>query len=61
MREAIGVYSLTHAGMNLSDTNKDNADAAKKFQEVQKAYETLRDPDRRRMYDLSPCFFLAQA
>jgi DnaJ-class molecular chaperone len=33
------------------DTNKDNADAAKKFQEVQKAYETLRDPEKRKIYD----------
>lgn len=28
-----------------------NAEAASKFQEAQKAYETLRDPEKRRMYD----------
>jgi hypothetical protein len=33
------------------DTNKDNPEAAAKFQEAQKAYETLRDPEKRRMYD----------
>jgi len=33
------------------DTNKDNPDASKKFTEAQKAYEVLRDPEKRRMYD----------
>ncbi|KAF5836754.1 molecular chaperone [Dunaliella salina] len=33
------------------DTNKDNPEASKKFTEAQKAYEVLRDPEKRRMYD----------
>lgn len=33
------------------DTNKDDADAETKFQEVQRAYETLKDQDKRTLYD----------
>ncbi|GFR48016.1 hypothetical protein Agub_g9846 [Astrephomene gubernaculifera] len=33
------------------DTNKDDPAAAQRFQELQKAYEVLRDPEKRRMYD----------
>ncbi|OVA10332.1 Heat shock protein DnaJ [Macleaya cordata] len=33
------------------DTNKDDADAEKKFQEVQKAYEVLKDEEKRSFYD----------
>ncbi|XP_019056107.1 PREDICTED: chaperone protein dnaJ GFA2, mitochondrial-like isoform X2 [Nelumbo nucifera] len=33
------------------DTNKDDADAEIKFQEVQKAYEVLKDEEKRALYD----------
>ncbi|KAF5205254.1 Chaperone protein dnaj [Thalictrum thalictroides] len=33
------------------DTNKDDADADRKFQEVQRAYEVLKDEEKRSMYD----------
>ncbi|KAI5681960.1 hypothetical protein M9H77_03188 [Catharanthus roseus] len=33
------------------DTNKDDPEALKKFQEVQKAYEVLKDEDKRAQYD----------
>ncbi len=33
------------------DMNPDDAAAKKKFQEVQKAYETLNDPEKRKKYD----------
>lgn len=33
------------------DTNTDDADAERKFQEVQKAYEVLKDDEKRSMYD----------
>ncbi|CAG9465991.1 unnamed protein product [Pedinophyceae sp. YPF-701] len=33
------------------DANKDDPDAQKKFTEIKKAYETLRDPEKRRVYD----------
>ncbi|XP_042476605.1 chaperone protein dnaJ GFA2, mitochondrial-like [Macadamia integrifolia] len=33
------------------DTNKDDADAERKFQEVQKAYEALKDDEKRQIYD----------
>ncbi|KAA8515705.1 hypothetical protein F0562_018684 [Nyssa sinensis] len=33
------------------DTNKDDPEAEKKFQEVQKAYEVLKDEDKRGQYD----------
>ncbi|XP_038975890.1 LOW QUALITY PROTEIN: chaperone protein dnaJ GFA2, mitochondrial-like [Phoenix dactylifera] len=33
------------------DTNKEDADAEKKFQEVQRAYEVLKDEEKRSLYD----------
>ncbi|KAF5203912.1 chaperone protein DnaJ-like [Thalictrum thalictroides] len=33
------------------DTNKDDADAERKFQEVQRAYEVLKDEEKRSTYD----------
>ncbi|XP_031505208.1 chaperone protein dnaJ GFA2, mitochondrial-like isoform X2 [Nymphaea colorata] len=33
------------------DTNKDDADAERKFQEVQRAYEVLKDDEKRALYD----------
>ncbi|KAK9156999.1 hypothetical protein Scep_003573 [Stephania cephalantha] len=33
------------------DTNKDDAEAERKFQEVQKAYEVLKDEEKRSLYD----------
>ncbi|GMP62537.1 hypothetical protein CsSME_00024608 [Camellia sinensis var. sinensis] len=33
------------------DTNKDDPEAEKKFQEVQKAYEVLKDEEKRAQYD----------
>ncbi|MGH8978434.1 MAG: molecular chaperone DnaJ [Acidimicrobiia bacterium] len=34
------------------DANQDDPQAAEQFKEVQRAYETLRDPERRRRYDV---------
>jgi molecular chaperone DnaJ len=34
------------------DANRDDPAAAERFKEVQRAYETLRDPERRRRYDV---------
>ncbi|KAJ8499045.1 hypothetical protein OPV22_009597 [Ensete ventricosum] len=40
-----------HAKKLHPDTNKDDADAERKFQEVQRAYKVLKDEDKRRLYD----------
>lgn len=36
---------------SIPDANKDDPDAGKKFGEVQKAYDTLKDAEKRRVYD----------
>ncbi|XP_062204381.1 chaperone protein dnaJ GFA2, mitochondrial-like isoform X2 [Phragmites australis] len=44
------------------DTNKDDVDAEKKFQEVNRAYEVLKDDDKRETYDqLGPEAYERQA
>ena len=34
------------------DANQDDPEASEQFKAVQRAYETLRDPERRRRYDM---------
>jgi len=40
------------------DKNPDDSDAAARFKEIQKAYEVLSDPDKRREYDMKGDAFL---
>ncbi|MCF0233562.1 MAG: J domain-containing protein [Thermoguttaceae bacterium] len=51
-QEEIQKAYLKQARKYHPDMNPDNPEAAKKkFQEVQKAFETLKDPEKRRQYD----------
>ncbi|KAL0308651.1 UNVERIFIED_CONTAM: Chaperone protein dnaJ GFA2, mitochondrial [Sesamum radiatum] len=47
----LGVFFFQLAKKLHPDTNKDDPEAEKKFQEVQKAYEVLKDEEKRQQYD----------